>query len=70
MSTVQASPGVIEAGAVYRIEEFKRRVGWGSHAMRQARRAGMKVVYTAGRAYIRGADFISYLDRLAGAESQ
>ena len=48
------SPGVIEAGAVYTLDEFQRRLRLGQHAMREARRAGLRVRRIGRRAYVMG----------------
>lgn len=61
----RSTPAVIEAGCIYSVEEFRRRVGWGLHAMRTARRNGLRVIYTAGRCYVRGDDALAYFDRVA-----
>ena len=50
---------------LYRVEIFRAGVGWGLHAMRTARRNGLKVIYTAGRCYVRGNDALAYFDRIA-----
>jgi hypothetical protein len=57
-------PLTIEAGKVYPLSEFVRITRFGRHAMRQARRRGLKVRYTGNRAFISGDDFISFLDGL------
>lgn len=58
----QVVPGPIESGAVYPIADFRARTGLGTAALRIARREGLRVRYLAGRAFIRGEDFIRYLD--------
>lgn len=69
MATATAAiPGVIEAGAVYTLEELKRRSGCGSWALRQMRRAGLPVKYLGGRGFIRGEDFISHVASAGDAE--
>ena len=60
------SPTGIEPGVIYHVEELKRRLGWGTYAMRSARRAGLRVIYTAGRAYVRGDDAIAYFHDVGG----
>lgn len=63
MSTAIASePSFIERDAVYALEEFRRRVGWGRDLMRKARRSGLHVVRVGTRAYVRGRDFLDWLD--------
>jgi hypothetical protein len=57
--------GAIQPGVVYRLDEFRRITGWGLWAVRTARRNGLRVIRTAGRAYVRGDDALAYFDRLA-----
>ncbi len=61
---IQGSPksGIVEADAVYQKAEFLCRAGLGEAAFRSARRAGLKVAYVHGRSYIRGRDWIDYLN--------
>lgn len=68
-TATQSAPGAIEPGTLYRLEDFRARVGWGQFAMRTARRNGLRVIYTAGRAYVRGDDALAYFDRIAESES-
>ena len=35
--------GVIRDGEVYRLQELQRRLGWGEHALRQAKVAGLRL---------------------------
>lgn len=46
---------------MYSLPEIKARLGWGDHAMRTARRNGLKVQYVAGRGYVYGKDAIDYI---------
>jgi hypothetical protein len=62
--TTSIPTGVIEPGALYQIEEFKRRTGFGNHAMRTARRNGLKVRYLGGRAFVHADDFFAYINKL------
>ena len=57
--------GVIRGDEVYRKDEFCRRVGISQHAWRTARRNGLHVIQTAGRSFVRGADWMHYLDRVS-----
>jgi hypothetical protein len=59
------APGVISPSDVYRLDEFQARVGWSNDAWRTARSNGLKVIRTQGRAYVRGSDFLDYLDGIA-----
>ncbi len=61
----------IDPNRTYRLEDFMRISGLGVHAMRTARRKGLKVRRSGNRGFVRGADFVSYLEAQdeAGAES-
>ena len=58
-------PGVIERQHVYTLDEFRQRTGMGDAAMRTARRAGLRVVRFKNRSFVRGADFLDFLDAVA-----
>jgi len=62
------APGMIAIDAVYTIAEFKLRAGVGDTWIRKARRAGLRVFYTGGRAFVLGRDFIDFLERSAADE--
>jgi len=69
MSNATASvPGSIDPACVYHVDEFLRRVRWSKHAWRTAKRRGLNVIHTAGRAYVRGSDFVSYLDGIDASD--
>jgi hypothetical protein len=53
----------IEQHAVYPLCDFQKRVGMTRHGIRSARRNGLKVHYVHGRCFVRGADWIAYLER-------
>jgi len=55
------SPGEIFLNAIYRVDELKRRMGWKDAAFRSARRSGLKVCRSGGRAYVLGKDLNDYL---------
>lgn len=61
MAATAQSPGVVEPGCIYHVDELLLRMRWSRHAWRTARRHGLKVIYTAGRAYVCGDDLIEYL---------
>lgn len=46
----------------YPLELFEQIAGLGRAALREARRKGLRVVYIHGRAFVRGADWLSYCD--------
>jgi hypothetical protein len=54
-------PGIVEPGCIYHVDELLRRLRWSRHAWRTARRNGLRVIRTAGRAYVSGDDVIAYL---------
>ena len=62
MTALLDSPGVIRPDEVYTKDEFCRRTGMKAHAYRTAKRKGLRVISTAGRVFVRGADWLSYLD--------
>jgi len=49
---------------IYPLSVFYRITGLGRHALRQARRKGLKVCRIGGRAYVRGDDFNAFLSSL------
>ncbi len=56
--------GVIRPSDAYTLTEFRKRVGLSEGALRQARRAGLRVIYAHRRGYVMGADWIDYLHSL------
>jgi hypothetical protein len=56
--------GEIRGDSVYPLEVFRQRTGLDTWAMRQARRAGLKVRRVGRRAFIIGADFLRYLESI------
>lgn len=63
MATATMTP--ISPTELYPIKLFRRLAGLGPHAMRQARAKGLKVRYVGKNAYIKGQDFIDYVDQNA-----
>jgi len=61
-------PGVIDRDAAYSLAEFRRRTGLGSHALRQVRAAGLRVVEVGRKRYVLGADWLRFLERQAAEE--
>ena len=45
------------------MDVFMKHVGLSRHALRTARRRGLRVLRTGGRAFVLGSDFIDYLIR-------
>jgi len=56
----------ISADRVYPLPVFKTLAGLGDHALRTARRNGLKVTYAGRRGFVRGSDWLEYLATLAG----
>jgi hypothetical protein len=61
----QAPPAEIRVDAAYSLDTFMKIVGFGRHAMRAARRAGLRVVYVQHRGFVLGRDFLAYLTAAA-----
>lgn len=55
------TPGAILPDALYRLDEAAARMGWGAHALRAARRRGLKVHRSGKRGYIVGRDLLSHV---------
>jgi hypothetical protein len=64
MTSSATAPAEIRAGVVYPLRVFMELTGMGRHAMRAARRNGLRVTYCGNRCYIRGESFREYLDKL------
>jgi hypothetical protein len=64
-SKPERTPGVILSDACYAKEEFLARTGFKQAAWRSARRNGLRVVETGGRAFVLGSDWIAYLSSIA-----
>lgn len=58
------SPGVIEPGTLYLVEEARGRLRIGDWGWRKMRRAGLKVVRQGKRAYVFGDDLLAYFAKL------
>ena len=61
MTTPVYTGSEVAPDVLYTLGEAKRRLGWGNHAMRTARRQGLEVKYVAGRAYVLGCDLIEHI---------
>lgn len=59
------STGPIESGAIYSLDEFCRRSRQGATALRNAFRKGLKKVKVGNIVYIKGSDFLEYVDRMS-----
>lgn len=58
-------PGVVDAAQIYRLDEFRLRMGLGDLAFREVKRRGLKVVKVGKRIYVRGRDWLEFVDREA-----
>lgn len=54
-------PGVIDPACMYRLDEFKARMGWRDASLRAACRAGLKTHQAGKRAYVIGHEAIAYV---------
>ena len=58
-----AVPGAILSDALYRLDEAAARLGWGGHALRAARRRGLKIHRCGKRGYVCGADLLNFITK-------
>jgi len=58
-----AVPGAILSDALYRLDEAAARLGWGGHALRAARRRGLKIHRCGKRGYVTGRDLLSFVTK-------
>ena len=58
----------IDDQKTYPMPTFMKTVGWGRHALRQARQKGLRVIKVSGRCFVRGRDFSEFLGLIAGQE--
>ena len=59
-STSQRQP--IQADAAYSLEDFERYTGLGCYAIRMMRRRGLRAEKVGRKTFIRGAEFIRFLE--------
>jgi len=59
------APGLILADGLYTLAEVQQRLKLGQHAMRMARRAGLRVRRIGRRGYVLGRDIIAFVDATA-----
>ena len=63
----KSKPGrSIEPQTLYALEEFKQVSGMGNWALRQARKAGLKMLKIGNRKFVKGQAFIEFLDSTNG----
>ena len=58
-----ADDAVIRADEAYPIENFRRRNSMGKHALRMARRAGLRVLRVGRQSFVLGRDWIEFVDK-------
>jgi hypothetical protein len=63
--TAAGPTGSVQAGEVLTLAELKRRLGWGEHAIRQARRAGLRLIPFGREKYALGMDVLAFFQGLA-----
>ena len=56
-------PGAILSDALYRLDEAAARLGWGGHALRAARRRGLKIHRCGKRGYVAGAELLAFITK-------
>ena len=66
----QLVPGAILSDALYRLDEAAARMGWGGHALRAARRRGLKIHRCGKRGYIAGRDLIAFVTKGGGTDAK
>lgn len=69
-TTTHAPGAIIRAGEVYSLREFARRLGWGEHALRQARLAGLPVILVGREKYVRGTAAEAWFARLEAEQHE
>lgn len=61
---------VVRVDEIYSLAEFMRRTGIGVWGMREARKAGLKTIKVGTRKFVKGADWITFLDQQAVRRQQ
>ena len=56
------APGLIQADCLYTLDEIKQRLRLGQHALRSARRDGLRVRRIGRRGYVLGRELIQYVE--------
>ena len=59
----QYVPGAIVSDALYRLDEAAARLGWGGHALRAARRRGLRIHRCGKRGYVAGRDLLAFITK-------
>ena len=64
----QLSVSGVEPGVLYPLPALKRLVGWESGSFRRARADGLPVLYRGRTAFVRGEDFIRFIEENSARE--
>jgi len=67
MAGTEALGGSIRSDEILSLAELRRRLGWGEHAIRQARRQGLRLIGFGREKFALGRDVLAFFERL-GAE--
>ena len=59
------APGLVSSDCLYTLPEIQDRLKLGQHAMRMARRAGLRVRRIGRRGYVLGRDVMQYVEQAA-----
>lgn len=59
---ISDAAGVIRAGESYLLDDFKKRTKLGKAAYLSARRNGLITIHIHGRTFVRGEDWLRYLE--------
>jgi len=70
MSDPRHLSGTVRADELLTLQELKKRLGWGEHAVRQARKAGLRLVRFGSSKYAIGADVLAFFRRLGDQRSE
>lgn len=62
MSSAAQLNQVIRADECYTIPEFRRRADMGDYSFRGAKAAGLKIIKIGRKHYVRGADWLAFLE--------
>jgi len=70
ISVKSTAPQVISATECYTISEFRKRTGLGDFSFRKVRAAGLPIVEVGKKRFVRGKDWLVFLDLQAAIGSQ
>jgi len=61
--------GSIRRDELLTLRTLQKRLGWGEHAIRQARQAGLRLIRFGNTKYCLGVDLLAFFERLAEEQS-